>query len=134
MAGPVDAPAPLPLFVYGLLRPGLAGFQELGLADRMTVIGPDRITGTLYDLGDYPGVVPGGTAVVHGLLLQPQDADVLALIDAYEEYDAGDPDGSEYLRVVLRTLHGVEAWVYAYNRPTLDWPIVPGGDWLHRRD
>lgn len=121
---------PLPVFVYGLLRPGCAGFAELNLAKRAVVIGPDRIAGTLHDLGDYPGLAMGGESIVTGELLLPRDEDVLADLDAYELYDPADPAGSEYLRIQVTTLGGRLAWVYAYRGDLGNRPIIASGDWM----
>lgn len=120
----------LPVFVYGLLRPGCTGFAELNLHERMIVVGPDAVAGRLYDLGDYPGLVPGGDAIVRGELLLPLDPDVLAALDRYEEYDPADPEGSEYVRVTVTTLGGQDAWVYAYRPGVAGRAVIPGGEWL----
>lgn len=119
----------LPVFVYGLLKPGFAGFAELRLDDRVNVIGPDRVHGTLYNLGDYPGLMPGGDDTVAGVLLRPLDAQVLDDMDAYELFDPADPAGSEYIRARLVTTSGASVWAYAYNRPVGDAPVVPRGAW-----
>jgi gamma-glutamylcyclotransferase (GGCT)/AIG2-like uncharacterized protein YtfP len=120
----------LPVFVYGLLCPRFEGFAELCLADRVDILGPDRITGTLYDLGDYPGLVPSGAGIVVGELLMPRDDGVLALLDAYELYDPANPQASEYVRVRVTTLDGgIDAWVYAYNRDVGGVPVIAGGRW-----
>lgn len=120
----------LPVFVYGLLRPGRAGFAELNLEERMRVVGPDAVAGRLYDLGDYPGLIPGGEGIVLGELLLPRDPDVLAALDRYEDHDPADPDGSEYLRLRLTTLGGRDAWAYVYRWDITDRPVIEGGDWL----
>lgn len=123
----------LPVFVYGTLRPGEPGFVELGLADAVECLGPAQVVGTLYDLGDYPGFVPGGSAIVHGELLRPRDEAVLAMLDHYEIYDPADPAGSEYLRVAAVTSDsGVSVWIYVYNFPLVDARPITGGDWRAR--
>lgn len=122
--------ANLPVFVYGLLRPGCRGFQELNLGGRVDLIGPDRIAGRLHDLGDYPGVVLDGDGVVQGELLLPRNVDLLAALDRYEDYDPADTEGSEYLRVKVTTLGGREAWIYACQRDMAQCPIIANGDWL----
>lgn len=125
----------LPFFVYGLLRPGLEGFVELGLVDRVDSRGSDRIVGTLYDLGNYPGLIPGGDKVIIGELLMPRDAGVITLMDTYELYDPADSDGSEYLRVTTTTLdRGVDVWVYAYNRSVEGYPQLSDGIWRKSSD
>jgi gamma-glutamylcyclotransferase (GGCT)/AIG2-like uncharacterized protein YtfP len=123
-----------PVFVYGTLRPGQPGFAELGLSSRVDVSGPARVTGTLYDLGDYPAAVLTGTGVIHGELLIPHDEIVLADLDAFEIFDPLDHQQSEYLRVATRC-HGTASsiWVYVYNWTLAGFPIIPSGDWLLKR-
>ncbi|MFT3967596.1 MAG: gamma-glutamylcyclotransferase family protein [Sphingobium sp.] len=135
MAGPEeDRGAPLPVFVYGTLRPGDVGFAEAGLAGRVDLLGPARVNGTLYDLGDYPGIVPGGSGVVMGELLLPRDGGVLPLLDEYEIYDPADPKGSEYQRLRVLTLDlSLSVWIYSYNRSVTGLPVISGGDWRRFR-
>ncbi|MCE7797965.1 gamma-glutamylcyclotransferase [Sphingobium sufflavum] len=132
-----DDAGPLPVFVYGTLRPGQPGFDELNLSGRVDRIGPDRVAGTLYDLGDYPGaLLPTaplqGTGWIVGELLMPRDADVLALLDAFELYDPASPDDSEYLRLPVITEGRVSAWIYTYNFPIHPSRAIPSGDWTNR--
>ena len=121
------------LFVYGLLMPGQSGYDELGLADRTQRLGPDRVMGRLYDLGDYPGLVADGSGVVHGEILRSNDASLLAELDAYELYDPEDLDRSDYRRVRIVTLdRAPPAWTYIYLRPLNECPIIETGDWRNR--
>jgi gamma-glutamylcyclotransferase (GGCT)/AIG2-like uncharacterized protein YtfP len=123
----------LPVFVYGTLRPGEQGFVDLDLAGSVDVLGPARVAGVLYDLGDYPGVILGGNGPIHGELLGPRDEAVLERLDSYELYDPADPAGSEYLRVEATTLEdGLSIWIYIYNFPLEDACPIPGGDWMRR--
>lgn len=122
-----------PLFVYGTLRSGEAGIAEIGLAGRVTSLGPARVAGQLYDLGDYPGATLGGDSVIVGELLQPCDETMLATMDTYELFDPANPAGSEYLRVTATTLDSsLSIWIYVYNFPLEGARLVPGGDWLAR--
>ena len=121
------------LFVYGLLMPGQSGYDELCLADRTQRLGPDRTTGTLYDLGDYPGLIAEGSGVVHGEILRSSDATLLADLDAYELYDPENLDCSDYRRLRITTLSGnLPAWTYIYLRPLNGCPIIEAGDWRNR--
>jgi gamma-glutamylcyclotransferase (GGCT)/AIG2-like uncharacterized protein YtfP len=122
-----------PVFVYGLLRPGRAGFAELDLAGRVDILGPALVAGTLHDLGDYPGVTLGGPGLIMGELLLPRDEGVIVQLDAFELYDATDPAGSEYLRVEAVTTTGMTIWIYIYNFPLNGVPVIASGDW-NRRD
>jgi len=122
---------PFLLFVYGQLRPGGSGFRALGLETRAHNLGPERIAGWLYHLGDYPGLVTGSQGMVHGELLSFTDPALIDEIDAYELYDPGHPGRSEYLRIEVDLLDsGRRAWAYEYNRPVKDKPVIATGNWL----
>jgi len=118
------------LFVYGLLRRGQSGHDDLGLEGRVHYLGSDRVQGQIYHLGDYPGMVTGSHGIVHGDLLAIEDVALLHDMDAYELFDPDQPDSSEYRRIEVDLLDsGKRAWAYEYNRPVAGLPIVAGGDW-----
>ena len=118
------------LFVYGLLRPTQTGFQSLGLAGKVEVLGKDRVQGRLYHLGDYPGMILGKTGVVHGEVFAIEDDATMAHIDAYELYEPDRLRVSEYRRVEAMLLdRGETAWVYEYNRPIKGQPVIASGNW-----
>lgn len=106
-------------------------FANAALASgRMRWIGPCRIPGRLIDCGAYPALVDGPGEVVADLFEIADDA-LLAALDAYEEYDPADPDGSEYRRVKRALLaRDGEAWTYVWNRAPGDLPVIESGDWL----
>lgn len=91
-----------------------------------------RIDGHLYDLGDYPGLVPG-RGVVAGELYGIVDDHALAIMDAFEDFDPDRPRASPYMRT-WRRLHtpAIDCWLYLYNGSLLGKARVPGGDWLRR--
>ena len=110
--------------------PGEHGFNSLGLETQVRTLGPARIAGRLYHLGDYPAVVPGGTGVVHGMLLGFTGQALLDKLDAYELYDPENPGRSEYCRVRVDLLDsGQSVWTYAYNRPVTNRPVIAAGSW-----
>ena len=118
---------PAHLAVYGLLIPGQGAFEAFGLDRALAPAGACRIRGRLFNLGGYPGLVPGA-GTVHGQLFRIQDPACLKRLDAYENYDPADPRGSEYLRRPLKLIEPeVMAWVYVYNRtPPLGRRIADG--------
>lgn len=110
--------------------PGERGFNSLGLEGQVRSLGPERIAGRLYHLGDYPGLIPGGAGIVHGALLAFTEQTLLDKLDAYELYDPENPDKSEYCRVRVNLLDsGKSAWAYAYNRPVTNRPVIAAGSW-----
>ncbi|MGI8967777.1 MAG: gamma-glutamylcyclotransferase family protein [Chloroflexota bacterium] len=135
-----DPPA---LFVYGTLMRGemnhaLVGCRALAVEHAWT-------HGLLYDVGDFPALLPG-EGHVHGELVQLDTAGlaaVLPLIDRLEGYDAGNEAGSFFLRRVIQVTSPVgdcPAIAYFYNPehpalPALDYlPLIASGTWRHDRE
>lgn len=116
---PPDAASVAHLLLYGTLMRGEPGYARFALHRCLEYVGDVRVEGRLYDLGGYPGLVPGkGTVIgeVHRVL----DADILSWLDEYEGCDPDDVAGSEYARRVVRLPgYGVDAWIYLY-RGSLD--------------
>jgi gamma-glutamylcyclotransferase (GGCT)/AIG2-like uncharacterized protein YtfP len=129
---------PCHVVFYGSLREGLHLGGEPPFWPLVRFVGPCRLPGRLYEVGDgsYPGLELGpadGDDVVHGELYEVLDDAALELLDAWEEYDPAD-QGSPYVRVATRLRQPpIEAWVYV-GRHRRRGPWVRGGDWRrHRR-
>lgn len=77
--------------------------------------------GELIDLGDYPGVVlrKSGKHVRGTVFSLPDDPDLLAKLDSYEEYKPNSPAESLFLRertsVSLDDGTRRQCWIYTYN-------------------
>ena len=117
------------LFVYGQLMRGEIGYKRLDLERRTEWLGDVRIRGTLYDFGDYPGLVAGGRGTVHGELLAFDDPALWTALDEYEDCDPGNPDLSEYQREQVELVDGGRAWTYVYARPVENHPVIATGSW-----
>lgn len=102
---------------------------ELGLDQALQRLGPREIHGSLYDLGEFPGLVLGSGVVV-AELFKIRDSSVLSRLDKYEEYDPAKPEQSLFQRTILQLpkyrspiankLRGspkIDCWVYVYNQP-----------------
>ncbi len=115
---PIDG-EPAALFVYGTLKRGQLNCSLLTPHARSTERG--WIRGRLFDVGLFPALTEG-EGQVYGELVQLDAenlAEVLAVIDALEEYREDDPDGSTYLRRVVEVTTGgggtAHAYAYFYN-------------------
>jgi gamma-glutamylcyclotransferase (GGCT)/AIG2-like uncharacterized protein YtfP len=120
------------LFVYGtLLQPGnqLADY----LARHCKYLHHGKIKGTLYDIGEYPGLIINYTlGYVYGSIYETDD-EALKLIDDYEGYGEDQDIPNLYLRKLrlIETENGpVDAWVYIYNHPVEGLDKIPSGDYL----
>lgn len=118
------------LFVYGHLRRGQIGHRLLELERRTQWLCEARIHGRVYDLGDYPGLIPGGEDIVHGEVIGFDDPALWALLDDYEDHDPERPELSEYRRIEVDLLDECGcAWVYVFNRPIESLTPIVSGVW-----
>lgn len=118
------------LATYGTLMRAFGKHEALGVADRLTFVGECQWAGRLYDLGRFPGAVPGD-GTVHGELFRLGAPDVLSRLDRYEGYDPAHEDASLFVRcrVTLQAPDETTAWTYWYNGPPPGDARVPSGDW-----
>src|SRR5262249_25635775 len=120
------------LFAYGTLMAGFVRRPLLGPAAVM--VGPARIRGSLYDFGEYPGLVldGGGWGVGELYRLARPGGPPPALGRAGGGHPAGEA-GSLYVRraasVALADGAARDVWVYVYNGPPGRGPRIPSGDW-----
>ena len=109
------------IIVYGSLR------RKQGNSHWMTNaqwFGDHQIEGyDLYNLGLYPGVVPG-EGTVYGEVYRI-DASTLGELDALRT------SGGEYKRQLIQTPYG-SAWMYVYQRSVAGLTRISSGDWLRR--
>lgn len=117
------------LFVYGTLRPSLAREEQRPLIAGLEHAGPATVSGQLYDLGPYPGMIPG-EGTVHGDLFVFDEERRLAMLDAYEECGGRQPLYRRQATMASRPDGStVAAWAYYYCRAVATAPIVVSGDY-----
>lgn len=126
------------IFVYGTLRSRAKATERQLLAKHGTRIGVGQVRSASLFLGEYPYAVPDRTigSVLLGEVyrLHPDTRmEVLGKLDAYEEYDPKNVNGSLYRREVVQVVVGkkhVRAWIYWYNKPLGDTPLLRHGNYL----
>lgn len=118
------------LATYGTLMRTVGGVEWLGVADRVSFVDTCRFEGLLYDLGRFPGAVPGD-GIVQGELIRLHDPQVWTVLDRYEGWDPDDEEGSLFVRrhVSLVEPSDRTAWVYWYNGDPTGRPRISSGDW-----
>lgn len=121
------------VFVYGTLRRGDDN-DITRLKPAPVFLGTALVSGTMYDLGAYPGVRLGGEGLVQG--------EVYAIMPALEaqldEIEAVYPqERDEYFkRIVPVTVQGrtFACIVYEINcRYVVGRAVLSGGDWVRER-
>lgn len=130
------------LFVYGTLMSFAVGSQgaqqRARLLQEAKLLGPAKVCGRLYDLGDFPGVVleDGTGNVVHGELVRLDAKTALAWLDDYEEITPGGDPSDLYRRVrTVATLAGgelVSCWVYELQDSESGFKLLSDGAWQSR--
>ena len=114
------------VFVYGTLRRG----DERSMSVRFPnskFVAEAKVSGSLYDLGAYPGLVSNDSnSLVIGEVYEVDDE----LLNQLDEFEAT----SNYVRKQIEIRFGTErttGWVYEPN-PEYDSPrtLITSGDWI----
>lgn len=126
------------LFVYGTLRRGGGSPLSKLLSEQAELVGLGAFQGKLYDLGEYPGVIPSSNpadAVVGEIYALNRGSSVLIMLDKYEDYLPDQPERSLYLRQLAPISAGenktLQAWIYLYNGSINGCKQITPGDYLH---
>ena len=124
------------VFVYGTLRKGEErDINRLRPAPQS--VGRAQVAGVMHHLGSYPGLVLGGTGVVHGEVyaVSPELERVLDEIEEVWPQQTGEYTKREVV-VQLDTIPPRELLCVLYEislERTRGRPVIAGGDWvLHR--
>ena len=85
-------------------------------------IEPSSVSGCLYDLGEYPGAILGGSGAVFGEVVAFRHLEaILSALDLEE--------GDEYKRVPIDAL---QAWIYVLKSVPSGRRRIESGDWRRR--
>ena len=116
------------VFVYGTLRRGAAGAMSIRFPEAK-FIAPAKVSGSLYDLGDYPGLrLDESSASVVGEVYEVDDE----LLHKLDEFEAS----SSYRRKQVEISHGAHGrscWIYVpEDIPEFEARsrLIESGDWI----
>ena len=109
------------IFVYGTLKRDCHANHFL--QNRAEFISEDRIEGSLYNLGAFPGYKSEGSYLVSGEVYEITDENLPDMLDNYEGYP------SLYDRVKVRTEKGYTVWVYVLNQQVQQHCLIEEGVW-----
>ena len=123
------------LFVYGTLLQNDNPFAAY-LSKNSAYISAGKIKGSLYDIGEYPGLIITGNnrGYVYGSiyrLLHPTKN--LKIIDEYEGVGPDQEQPNLYTRQIVQIQNEagvIDAWVYLYNLPVDGLPIISSGNYI----
>lgn len=127
------------LFVYGSLRQGFNSPAYGYISQYFELVAEGKISGKLYDLGEFPAAIPDeGAAFIIGELYRIKNVDefewAMAQLDDYEGVDASFDEPAMYQRL-LTEIHlndgsTQNAWVYWYTGSVEGKPQIHSGDLL----
>lgn len=110
------------VFVYGTLRKGEANHHYLAQSQCLDSC-QSGLDYKLYDLGEYPAVSDGNTAISGEVYLI--DDHTLQALDKLEDVPV------EYRRETIETPFGT-AWIYLYQDSSKLVNEIVSGDWCQR--
>ncbi|MEM7083003.1 MAG: gamma-glutamylcyclotransferase family protein [Pseudomonadota bacterium] len=138
------------ILVYGTLCKGQDMHKKLRMHELCEFVDEVRVSGCLYDLGEYPGLVlyddlddedkaTSSTVAVQLFRVTEPDRpskpkEVLTNIDKYERCFPPPVGVSEYRRTTLsvhveKISRNVDAWLYVYQKDTTGRPHVVDLNW-----
>lgn len=128
-------------FIYGTLMSGEKRFNHPALIPIRESILKGKVEGAaLYDLGDFPGMVPGEKheSCVYGEIQEFTSIEkAIKILDRLERYNPTDIKNSlfrrEEVKVVLDDRTEIRAWAYFYNQSLKGAKKILSGDWRKRR-
>lgn len=113
------------VFVYGTLRQG-GHYHGLLSGSRLIESTYTKPEYDLVDLGEYPGMLPGGRSSVAGEIYEVDD-DTLQELDVLEECP------ELYTRERISLIGHVDVWGYLYRgHDAQKKPRILSGDWFSR--
>ena len=124
------------LFVYGTLLNQVESDIAQFLKKESQFLGEGHLQGYLYDLGQYPGVVPCSecTDMVYGHVFQLKRIRYsLPILDRYEAIGESFGQYNEYRRELVPILFQnakLDCWVYVYNLSTEGLSRIMSGNYL----
>ncbi len=123
------------LFVYGTLMKDFSSEITQVLRSKSEFVSEGWISGKLYDLGSYPGLVyePNARQRVRGEVYSMYRPELLLpVLDYYEMIDPNKLADNEYKRSLLpiSTADRIqECWTYIFQRPVTALPEISSGDY-----
>lgn len=128
------------IFVYGTLRGGeRMDIRRQKHNFEVSFVSRDKINGKMYHIGTFPGVKdvnsrfdPNDPTVV-GEVFKIRGQSIVAILDAYEAYNADNPSMGLYDRCQVHSERGRLVWVYTFNGIVLPEQLIESGDWCRNR-
>ncbi|MCY7420650.1 MAG: gamma-glutamylcyclotransferase [Chitinophagaceae bacterium] len=124
------------LFVYGSLRSGFKHPAYEYISRYFMLIGAAKVKGKLYDMGSYPAAIPTqeNFFILGELYELKYEKEFDWAFEQLDDYEGVHPENNEqslYIRqqaTVFVNGETTTAWMYWYNAPIYDQPLISSGD------
>ncbi len=133
------------IFVYGSLRSGFQAPAFEYISKYFLFDSEAKVKGRLYDMGEFPAAIPANDETyLIGELYHIKNKEewywAIEQLDAYEGIHSEPEDGGKRYRrdltEVVTPNDTTIAWIYWFNCPITDQPIIASGDvleYLHQK-
>lgn len=126
------------LFVYGSLRSGFQNPAYEYISRYFDLVGPAKVRGKLFDMGDYPAAIPfEEDSFIVGELYRIRNENeftwAMCQLDDYEGVLVEQHDQPLYRREICQVTMDqktLPAWIYWYNGEVSGRPPIESGDIL----
>ena len=124
------------LFVYGSLRSGFRSPAYEYISRYFNLLGPAKVRGQLFDMGEYPAAVPANDDYyIVGELYQIKNEKefswAICQLDDYEGVLVESHEKPLYRREVSDVVVGdsqLPSWIYWFNGDVTGKPVIESGD------
>ena len=104
--------------------------KALKINDSLQFVSICSVSGSLYNLGEYPGLVLGTNSIITAQLYLIKNPSCLHILDDYEEYNPNDLKNSLYIRKMIELPEfDCFAWIYEYNKKVTQEQLIVNGNW-----
>ena len=126
------------LFVYGSLRSGFRSPAYEYISRYFHLVGPAKVRGKLFDLGNYPAAIPTTEdrfiiGELYKIKNEKEFSWAIGQLDDYEGIDVAYDETALYRRDVTEVFidnNVTTAWIYWFCGDVADKPLIESGDVL----
>tara|TARA_B110000014_G_scaffold183220_1_gene132319 strand:+ start:87 stop:461 length:375 start_codon:yes stop_codon:yes gene_type:complete len=119
------------LFVYGTLIKGESNHKTLG---NSKLIGDAFTKGRLFDIGDYPALIPEGDNDIKGEIYEVNHK-TLIQCDLLEGYEVENPNSLYIRKIIAVKINNkvIRSYIYYSNFDLSQYPEIASGDYVKNR-
>ncbi len=133
------------IFVYGSLRSGFNSSAYEYISRYFQLVAPAKVRGLLFDMGEYPAALPTTEDhfIIGELYAIKEEEEFAWALEQLDEYEGINESAEEstvsYRRALVEVITeagNTTAWIYWFNSPVQNKPIIASGNvlaYLHQQ-